>query len=131
MEIINLIFEYIPFDYVLLIGGLIVLGEMFKKFTTLPNQFLTTVLPILGATVMGIIYGTGADIFVAADFIKQLCIGLLMGWAATGGYEFFVNLIKAKKGNLTTKIIAYKEEKTIELPVEEEVEQIEIVEEKE
>ena len=91
MELVNFILQYIPLDYILIIGGLIVIGEMFKRFTTLPNYFLTTLLPTLGAIIMGVIYITGADILVTADFIKQICIGLLMGWASTGGYEFFKN----------------------------------------
>lgn len=97
MDLVNLIFQYIPLDYVLIIGGLIIVGEMLKKFTTLPNYFLTTTLPLLGATLMGIIYLTSAEILVAADLIKQICIGLLMGWAATGGYEFFKNTFLIQK----------------------------------
>ena len=97
MDLVNLIFQYIPLDYVLIIGGLIVVGEMLKKFTTLPNYFLTTALPLLGAALMGIIYLTSAEILVAADLIKQVCIGLLMGWAATGGYEFFKNTFLIQK----------------------------------
>lgn len=91
MELINFIFQYIPLDYVLIVGGLIVIGEMFKRFTTLPNQFLTTTLPVLGAVIMGVIYTTSAEVLVTAEFIKQVCIGLLMGWASTGGYEWFKN----------------------------------------
>jgi len=97
MDIIDLIFTYVPLDYVLIIGGLIVVGEMLKKFTTLPNYFLTTALPILGAILTGAIYLSGNEIVLAADLIKQICIGLLMGWAATGGYEWFRNTF------LTTK----------------------------
>ena len=97
MDLVNLIFQYIPLDYVLIIGGLIVVGEMLKKFTTLPNYFLTTALPLLGAALMGIIYLTSAEILVAADLIKQICIGLLMGWAATGGYEWFKNTFLIQK----------------------------------
>ncbi|MBQ2884982.1 MAG: hypothetical protein IJE43_14625 [Alphaproteobacteria bacterium] len=124
MDLINLVFEYIPFDYILIVGGLIVLGEMFKKFTTLPNYFLTTVLPILGAIIIGIIYATGAEIFIAADFIKQVSIGLILGWAATGGYEWFQNLIN-KKFVTTKKVINYE---IIDEDVEEEKEP-EIIEE--
>ena len=124
MDLINLVFEYIPFDYILIVGGLIVLGEMFKKFTTLPNYFLTTVLPILGAIIIGIIYATGAEIFIAADFIKQVSIGLILGWAATGGYEWFQNLIN-KKFITTKKVINYE---TIDEDTEEEKEP-EIIEE--
>lgn len=126
MDLINLVFEYIPFDYILIVGGLIVLGEMFKKFTTLPNYFLTTVLPILGAIIIGIIYATGAEIFIAADFIKQVSIGLILGWAATGGYEWFQNLIN-KKFIDTKKVISYTtiDEKTENV----EDDKIEIVEE--
>lgn len=125
MDLINLVFEYIPFDYILIVGGLIVLGEMFKKFTTLPNYFLTTVLPILGAIIIGIIYATGAEIFIAADFIKQVSIGLILGWAATGGYEWFQNLIN-KKFVDTKKIISYATiEKTTENVEENTVEAVE------
>ena len=123
-NLINLVFEYIPFDYILIVGGLIVLGEMFKKFTTLPNYFLTTVLPILGAIIIGIIYATGAEIFIVADFIKQVSIGLILGWAATGGYEWFQNLIN-KKFITTKKVINYE---IIDEDIEEEKEP-EIIEE--
>lgn len=121
MDLINLIFEYIPFDYILLVGGLIVIGEMLKKFTVLPNYFLTTVLPILGALAMGIIYATGATGFVVAEFIKQVCVGLLIGWAATGGYEWFQNLIN-KKFIGTKKVINYE-------TIDEEIKEEEIIEE--
>ena len=104
MELFEFIFQYIPLDYVLIVGGLIVIGEMLKKFTVLPNQLLTTALPILGAVIMGIIYSTGANVFEAAEFIKQICVGLLMGWASTGGYEWFRNTFLVKVGE--KKVIA-------------------------
>ena len=113
MELINFIFQYIPLDYVLIVGGLIVIGEMFKRFTTLPNQFLTTTLPVLGAVIMGVIYTTSAEVLVTADFIKQVCVGLLMGWASTGGYEFFKNtfLIKREERKvIATETIGNKKE---------------------
>ena len=97
MNLIDLIFSYVPLDYVLIVGGLIVLGEMFKKFTTLPNYFLTTALPVLGAILTGAIYLTSTEILVTADLIKQICIGLLMGWSATGGYEWFKNTFLVEK----------------------------------
>ena len=125
MDLVNLIFQYIPLDYVLIIGGLIVVGEMLKKFTTLPNYFLTTALPLLGAALMGIIYLTSAEILVAADLIKQICIGLLMGWAATGGYEFFKNTFLNKENKIKKEIIytdkkeEVKEESLLEIePIE-------------
>ena len=113
MELINFIFQYIPLDYVLIVGGLIVIGEMFKRFTTLPNQFLTTTLPVLGAVIMGFIYTTSAEVLVTAEFIKQVCVGLLMGWASTGGYEFFKNtfLIKREERKvIATETIENKKE---------------------
>lgn len=97
MDLIDLVFNYVPLDYVLIIGGLIVIGEMFKKYTTLPNYFLTTVLPVLGAVLTAIIYITGTELLIVADLIKQICIGLLMGWAATGGYEWFKNTFLVEK----------------------------------
>lgn len=131
MEIINVIFQYIPLDFILIVGGLIVVGEMLKKFTTLPNQFLTTALPLLGALTMGLIYGTGTEVFVTADFVKQISVGLLMGWTATGGYEFFKSLIKAKEGEIIKKAISYIDNEKIEIAVEspEEIKEVEIVEE--
>ena len=113
MELINFIFQYIPLDYVLIVGGLIVIGEMFKRFTTLPNQFLTTTLPVLGAVIMGVIYTTSAEVLVTAEFIKQVCVGLLMGWASTGGYEWFKNtfLIKREERKvIATETIGNKKE---------------------
>lgn len=134
MEIINLIFQYIPVDYVLIIGGLIVVGEMLKKFTTLPNYFLTTALPILGAILTGVIYLTGAEILVAADLIKQICVGLLMGWAATGGYEWFKNTFlieKEEKKVIAKEPIKENKEESNELPIEEKEEISEEIKEEE
>lgn len=122
MDLIDLIFNYVPLDYVLIIGGLIVIGEMFKKYTTLPNYFLTTVLPVLGAVLTAIIYATSVEVLIVADLIKQICIGLLMGWAATGGYEWFRNTFLVEKEE--RKIIAREpinknEEQSNVLPIEE------------
>ena len=64
---------------------------------------------------MGVIYITGADILVTADFIKQICIGLLMGWASTGGYEFFKNTFlkdKEEKKVIAIESINSKKENT-------------------
>lgn len=124
MELFNFIFQYVPLDYILIVGGLIVIGEMLKKFTTLPNQLLTTALPILGAVLMGIIYSTGAEVFVAAEFIKQICVGLLMGWASTGGYEWFRNtfLVKVEEKKVIAREtikIQKEDEEAINEPSEE------------
>ena len=119
MELFEFIFQYIPLDYVLIVGGLIVIGEMLKKFTTLPNQLLTTALPVLGAVIMGVIYSTGAEVFVVAEFIKQICVGLLMGWASTGGYEWFKNtfLVKVEEKKVIAREFINKvEEKSNEIP---------------
>ena len=122
MDLSDLIFNYVPLDYVLIIGGLIVIGEMFKKYTTLPNYFLTTVLPVLGAVLTAIIYATSVEVLIVADLIKQICIGLLMGWAATGGYEWFRNTFLVEKEE--RKVIAREpinknEEQSNVLPIEE------------
>ena len=107
MEVLDFVLQYVPLDYVFIVGGLIVIGEMLKKFTTLPNQLLTTALPILGAILTGIIYGAGAEVFNMAEMIKQICIGLLIGWSATGGYEWFRNSFLTKR---TEKKVISKEE---------------------
>ena len=94
LEVIN---SFLPADYLLIMAGLVVIGEMLKRFTVLPNYLLTTVLPVLGAVVMSITYITSVDIFVAADLIRQIMIGLVLGWASTGGYEWFVNTFIKKE----------------------------------
>ena len=121
MDLINFILQYIPLDYVLIIGGLIVVGEMLKKFTTLPNYFLTTTLPVLGAVLTGVIYLTSAEVLVTADLIKQICIGLLMGWAATGGYEWFRNTFLVEKEErkvIVREAINKNAEKSNEISIE-------------
>lgn len=121
MELFEFIFQYIPLDYVLIVGGLIVIGEMLKKFTTLPNQLLTTALPVLGAVIMGVIYSTGAEVFVVAEFIKQICVGLLMGWASTGGYEWFKNtfLVKAEERKVIAREVIETKKENEEAIIEE------------
>lgn len=94
LEVIN---SFLPADYLLIMAGLVVIGEMLKRFTVLPNYLLTTVLPVLGAVIMSITYTTSVDIFVAADLIRQIMIGLVLGWASTGGYEWFVNTFIKKE----------------------------------
>ena len=103
-DLFSIISTYIPADFILIIAGLIVIGEMLKKFTILPNWWLTTVLPVLGAILTGIMYSTSAEIFEAAAFIKELCIGLVIGWAATGGYEWFKNTFLIKNNNVKKEI---------------------------
>ena len=94
LEVIN---SFLPADYLLIMAGLVVIGEMLKKFTVLPNYLLTTVLPVLGAIVMSITYTTSTNIFVTADLIRQIMIGLVLGWASTGGYEWFINTFIKKE----------------------------------
>ena len=113
----DVIFEainsYIPADFILIIAGLIVIGEILKKFTTLPNQLLTTVLPILGAILTGTIYGTSTEVFEIAALIKQICVGLVIGWAATGGYEWFKNTITNKMSSIKKEITYQVEEEKV------------------
>ena len=97
MDIINLISSYIPLDYILIILGLGIVGEMLKKCTTLPSWLLTTVLPVLGGIITGIIYATSNEVLQSAAFIENICVGLIMGWAATGGYEFIKNTFLGEK----------------------------------
>lgn len=91
MNIFELIFSYIPMDYILIILGLGVIGEIIKKFTEVPSWLLTTILPILGGIITGVIYATSNFTIESAPFVEHICIGLIMGWAATGGYEFLKN----------------------------------------
>ena len=88
LEILN---SFLPTDYLLIMAGLVVIGEMLKKYTILPNYLLTTVLPVLGAVIMSISYTSSVDIFVTSELIRQIMTGLVLGWASTGGYEWFIN----------------------------------------
>lgn len=118
MDFFEYLTNYIPYEYILIVIALVIIGEMLKKFTVLPNQFLTTVLPILGAAVMVVIYVTGIEIIVVAELVKQICLGLLMGWAATGGYEFLRNF---KRTDDAQKTIAYKKEEKLTIVEDEKV----------
>lgn len=97
MNIIELISSYIPVDYILIILGLGIIGEIIKKFTDLPSWLLTTVLPVLGGILTGVIYITSNAIIESAPLIEHISIGLIMGWAATGGYEFVKNTFNRKE----------------------------------
>lgn len=110
MNIFEVISQYIPTDYILIILGLGVVGEILKKFTDLPKWLLTTVLPILGGIVTGIIYATSNEVIESAPFIEHICIGLIMGWASTGGYEFIKNTFNKKDNHEEVK-----EEEKIEI----------------
>lgn len=110
-EVFNIISAYLPAGYIIICLGLIVIGEMLKKFTVLPNQLLTTALPILGAVITAVDYGTSAEAFTVATLIQQICLGLLIGWSATGGFEWFQNTFVKK--TTSAKVINLVE-KTIE-----------------
>lgn len=110
-EVFNIISAYLPAGYIIICLGLIIIGEMLKKFTVLPNQLLTTALPILGAVITAVDYSTSAEAFTVATLIQQICLGLLIGWAATGGFEWFQNTFVKK--TTSAKVINLVE-KTIE-----------------
>lgn len=90
----EILLSYIPADCVFLVLGLVVMGELLKKYTVLANKYLTLVLPILGAIFMGLNYIDNTDIFLASDLIKQLILGVICGLSSTGGYEWFKNTFK-------------------------------------
>lgn len=100
LEVLN---AFLPTDYLLIMAGLVVIGEMLKKYTVLPNSLLTTVLPVLGAVVMSISYTSSVEVFVTPDLIRQIMTGLVLGWSATGGYEWFINTF-IKKEQITKTI---------------------------
>lgn len=91
------VLNVIPLQYILLIGGLIVLGELFKKFTVLPNKMLTVVLPLLGSAACVFAYVCDSNIFLISELIMAINKGLCCGFAATGGYEFFMNTFVKKE----------------------------------
>lgn len=109
----------IPMQYILLIGGLMVIGEMLKKYTTLPNNLLTAVLPLLGAIACTFTYLCDSDVFLIAELISAMNTGLCCGFASTGGYEFFMNTFVKKENvkkviNICEKVVETVEEAALE-----------------
>jgi hypothetical protein len=69
-----------------------VIGSIIKKLSVIPNNYI----PLIGGTV-GLILGLVIpDLFEGKDMITSMCLGLALGWAATGGYES----IKSLKGDV-------------------------------
>ena len=69
-----------------------VVGEIVKGLNYIPNKYI----PLIGG-VLGIILGVAIpDLFVDKDIVTSGVLGLVLGWAATGGYETIRNL---KGGN--------------------------------
>lgn len=69
-----------------------VVGSIIKKLSVIPNSYI----PLIGGTI-GLILGLVIpDLFEGKDMITSMCLGLALGWAATGGYE----TIKSFKGDV-------------------------------
>ena len=69
-----------------------VIGSIVKKLSIIPNKYI----PLIGG-VLGIILGVAIpDLFVGKDIVTSGVLGLVLGWAATGGYES----IKSLKGEI-------------------------------
>lgn len=119
-DILQTITSYLPAGYIVIILGLIVIAEMLKKYTILPNYLLTTVLPILGSIILSIDYVSSAEILDIPTLIRQICVGLLLGWSATGGFEWFKNTFLVKSDTVKTIEVAEKE-KTSEEQFKEEI----------
>ena len=69
-----------------------VVGEIVKGLNFIPNKYI----PLIGG-VLGIILGIiMPGVFAEKDVINSAVLGLVLGWAATGGYETVRNL---KGGN--------------------------------
>ena len=65
-----------------------VIGAIIKKINVIPNNYI----PLIGGTV-GLILGLVIpDLFDGKDLITSMCLGLALGWAATGGHETLRNL---------------------------------------
>lgn len=65
-----------------------VVGEIVKGLNFIPNKYI----PLIGG-VLGIILGViMPGVFAEKDVISSAVLGLILGWAATGGYETIRNL---------------------------------------
>ena len=118
-DIFNIISAYLPANYIIICLGLIVIGEMLKKFTVLPNQLLTTTLPILGAVITAVDYSFSTESFTIASLIQQICLGLLIGWSATGGFEWFKNtFVKKVNSSKVISVVEKNVEQIVETPTE-------------
>lgn len=69
-----------------------IIGCIVKKLDLIPNKYI----PLIGGTV-GLILGLVIPgLFDGRDIVTSMCLGLALGWAATGGYETIRNLKEDK-----------------------------------
>ena len=65
-----------------------VIGCIVKKLNVIPNNYI----PLIGGTIGFILGLVIPGLFEGKDVVTSMCLGLALGWAATGGYETIRNL---------------------------------------
>ena len=100
----------ISFAIIVILIGIYYAKSIIKAFSSFDLEHISIIMVIM--------YVTGIEIIVVAELVKQICLGLLMGWAATGGYEF---LRKFKRTDDAQKTIAYKKEEKLTIVEDEKV----------
>lgn len=71
-----------------------VLGDIIKKATPLNNQLITLIVPVVAGVIAVF------TPFIEGEIVVKILKGIVLGWAATGGYESIKNvagMIKSKK----------------------------------
>lgn len=74
-----------------------VLGDIIKKATPLNNQLITLIVPVVAGTIAVF------TPFIEGDLIVKILKGVVLGWAATGGYETIRNVASMIKTNAANK----------------------------
>ena len=91
-SVVEFISNLLVGDGLIIAVATFVVGEIVKGLNYIPNKYI----PLIGG-VLGIILGVAIpDLFVGKDIVTSGVLGLVLGWAATGGYETIRNL---KGGN--------------------------------
>lgn len=74
-----------------------VLGDIIKKATPINNQYIPAIVAVISAVVAVF------TPFVEGELVVKIFKGIILGWAATGGYETFRNIITTAKANAAAK----------------------------
>jgi len=74
-----------------------VLAEIIKKATPINNDYIPAIIAVISAVVAVF------TPFIEGEIIVKILKGVMLGWAATGGYETFRNVVASFKANKANK----------------------------
>lgn len=84
--ITNFLYESILQEGMFIVVFAFVLGELIKKATPINNDWIPAIIAAISAVVAVF------TPFIQGEVIVKILKGIILGWAATGGYETVRNL---------------------------------------